>query len=58
MSELIAQPGELRFTVTIKRKATGKIETFEMVGHADPEQLKQILEEEQDNGHNPQHGSA
>lgn len=32
MAELKGLPGELRFTVEIKRAATGKTETYEMVG--------------------------
>lgn len=32
MSELKGQVGELHFTVQIKRKETGKVETFELVG--------------------------
>ena len=43
---LQGQPGELRMTIEIKRKETGKVETVELVGHADPEKLKQILENE------------
>ena len=43
MIEIKGQPGELRFTVEIKRKDTGAVETYEMVGHADPEKLKQLL---------------
>ena len=43
MIELTGQPAELRFTLEVKRAATGKVETYEMVGHADPEELKKIL---------------
>ncbi len=32
MPELKGQPGEVRFTVEVKRAATGKVETYEMVG--------------------------
>ena len=32
MAELQGKPGELRFTIEVKRKATGKVETFEMIG--------------------------
>lgn len=45
-SNLAGQPGELRMTIEIKRKETGKVETVELVGHADPEKLKQIIEAE------------
>ena len=40
---LQGQPGELRMTIEIKRAATGKVETVELVGHADPEKLKEII---------------
>jgi hypothetical protein len=33
MNELKPEPPELAFTVTVTRKATGKVETFDMVGH-------------------------
>ena len=33
MSELSGPPAELRFTIEITRKATGKVESYEMVGH-------------------------
>ncbi len=53
---LQGQPGELRMTIEIKRKETGKVETVELVGHADPEKLKQILENE--HGSNAQHSGT
>ena len=37
MSELKGQPGELRATIHITRKATGKVETYELVGQVSPE---------------------
>lgn len=43
MSDLKGQPGELRATIQIKRKATGKVETYEIVGHSDPVKLAEIL---------------
>ena len=43
MIELKGQPGELRFTVEIKRKDTGAVETFEMVGYTDADALKQLI---------------
>ena len=42
MSELQGQVGELRFTVEVKRKETGKTETYEMVGFLDESKLKEI----------------
>jgi hypothetical protein len=32
MAELQGQPGELRLTVEVKRAATGKVETYELIG--------------------------
>lgn len=45
-AELRGVPGELRATVNITRKATGKVETFHLVGHADPKVLAAILAED------------
>lgn len=39
-------PGELRLTLSITRKATGKTETVELVGHHDPKVLAAILAED------------
>jgi transcription elongation GreA/GreB family factor len=33
--ELKGKPGELRCTVEIKRAATGKVETYELIGKAE-----------------------
>lgn len=41
--------GELRATVQVTRKATGKIETYELIGHTDPEQLALLLAEARKN---------
>lgn len=38
MSDIKGPRGELRATLHITRKATGKTETVEIVGHTDPEQ--------------------
>jgi hypothetical protein len=35
---LTGQPGELRFTLEIKRAATGEVETYEMIGVPLPEE--------------------
>ena len=32
MTELKGKPGELRFVVEVKRAATGKVETYELIG--------------------------
>ena len=45
MSELKGPPAEIRFTVTIKRAATGKVETYDMVGTPTPEQAAALLKE-------------
>lgn len=42
MSDLSGQVGELRFTLEITRKETGKVETVEMVGFLDEQKLKEI----------------
>lgn len=42
MIELQGQKAELRFTLEIKRAATGEVETYEMVGHTDPDKLKEL----------------
>lgn len=51
MIELKGTPGELSFTVTVKRKATGKVETFHMIGHVLPEPEKPEAKEGDDDGH-------
>jgi len=40
---ITTQPGEMRATIHITRAATGQTETVELVGHSDPEKLKEIL---------------
>jgi len=40
MSELIGQKGEVRMTIQITRKNTGKVEQFDLVGQITDEQLK------------------
>jgi hypothetical protein len=42
MSDLQAQAGELKFTIEIKRAATGETETHELVGHLTPEQADEL----------------
>jgi len=51
MSNLGGQVGELRFTVQITRKDTGKVEDVELVGYLDADELKELH-----NGSDPQHG--
>lgn len=40
MNDLGGQPGELRFTVSIKRKETGKVETYDVVGKIGEESVE------------------
>lgn len=49
--DIQGQIGELTFTIEVKRKDTGKVDTFELVG-------KVINTEENDNGSDPQHSST
>lgn len=42
MSDLKVKPSEMRATIQITRKATGKVDTYEIVGSSDPDQLKVI----------------
>lgn len=42
MSNLSGQMGELRFTVQITRKETGKVEEVELVGYLDEDKLKEL----------------
>ncbi len=53
MADLSGAVGELRFTVEIKRKETGKVETVELVGYLDEDKLKEIQ-----NGSDTQHSGA
>ena len=51
MAELSGGGGELRFTVQVKRAATGEVETHELVGKVSDEQAEQLgLKEKQDGG--------
>lgn len=47
MSNLSGQPGELRFTLQITRKDSGKVEEVELVGVLDEDKLKEL----QNGGH-------
>ena len=53
MSNLGGQIGELRMTLQITRKETGKVEEVELIGFLDEEKLKELQ-----NGGNSQHGST
>lgn len=55
MPELKAQTGELRATIHVLRKATGQVETYELVGAATAEQAAEIMGNVQ---RNRVHGSS
>ncbi len=55
MSDLKGVPGEMRATIHITRKATGKTETFEIVGHSDPDKLPELVAQAK---RNRVHGAA
>ena len=42
MISLNGQPGEVRFTVEIKRAETGKVEQYDLVGYLDEAKLKEL----------------
>ena len=42
MIALSGQIGELRLTVEVTRKETGKVETYELVGFLDEDKLKEL----------------
>ncbi len=49
MSNLVSEPGELRFTVEVKRATTGETETFDLVGHiVAKEEARQSSEEKEE----------
>ena len=52
MSDMIGAIGDLRFTIEITRKETGKTETFELVGFLDETKLKEFQD-----GSDTQHSS-
>lgn len=47
-NNLIGQEAELSFTVTITRKATGAVETYQMIGHSDADKLNELLKKDED----------
>lgn len=53
MSDLSGQVGELRMTLEIKRKETGKVETVELIGFIDEAKLKEL-----EDGSHTQHSST
>ena len=57
MSNLGGQMGELRFTVQITRKETGKVEEVELVGFLDEEKLKELQNGSHSLDSSPQRGN-
>lgn len=55
MNALQGKPGELRMTIEVKRAATGKVDTYELVGSATDEQAEQLGLKETQNGSDAQH---
>jgi len=53
MIELGGEVGELRFTVQVTRKETGKVEEYQLVGFLDEDKLKEL----QDGGNSLDSGS-
>jgi hypothetical protein len=51
MNDLTGQPAEVKMTVKVTRKDTGKVEEYELIGKVD------TTDKGQDNGSHPQHGS-
>ena len=56
MSNLGGQMGELRFTVQITRKETGKVEEVELIGYLDEEKLKELQNDGNSLDSSPQRG--
>jgi hypothetical protein len=57
-NDLIADLGEMTFTIEIKRKATGLTESHEVKGFLSEAQLNALMSEALTNGSNTQHSSA
>jgi hypothetical protein len=53
MNDVVGQPAEVGFVMSITRAATGKTETYEMVGH-----VQQIQPKEDANGNNTHDSST
>lgn len=51
MSDLVGGDGELRMTIEIIRKDTGKKEAFDLVGFIDPQEVEKLKGNK--NGSNP-----
>ena len=58
MNELGGGGGELRFTVQVKRAATGEMETHELVGRINAEQAEELGLKGKEDGDNALDGGA
>lgn len=60
MSDLEATPAELHCTMTIVRKATGSVETYNIVGHVSADENAKLIKaaQEQHNDSNAQHSGT
>ncbi|MDO9131979.1 hypothetical protein [Hydrogenophaga sp.] len=47
MAELKAAEGELKAVIHVTRKETGKVETYEVVGKVNHEEMQALLQPEQ-----------
>jgi len=56
MIELQGQKAELRFTLEITRKETGKVEQYELIGHLDADKLKELQNGSNTLDNGPRHG--
>lgn len=56
MIELQGQKAELRFTLEITRKETGKVEQYELIGHLDADKLKELQNGSHTQHNGPRHG--
>lgn len=55
-NNLVGQLGEVRMTISVTRKATGKVDTYDLVGNAVMEDSENV--KEKDNGSNPHDSGA
>lgn len=53
MSDLSGQAGELRFTVQVTRKETGRVEEYELVSVLTDDEAAKLGLKEKDDGSNP-----
>ena len=51
-NEVVGQVGEVHATIQIVRAETGKVETFNIVGTLDQDQLNALIAQEKQNGSN------